>query len=126
MSMTYDISTDRGKVRFLLQDTDPTNYAFVDSEVDALLTFVPGDLYGAAALGCETKGRSQLMVPGATRAADGSSVTRRSMDDWLKMAVALRASGGVVTGTWDTSTPNELLDSFRPEWRGINDLPVVE
>jgi hypothetical protein len=129
MSFTYDVSTDRGKVRFLLQDNDVSNYAFQDSEIDALIVFAPANLFAAAALGCEAKGRSQLVVARQTRSADGSNVLRRSIDDWLKMAVALRnsaLSGGLVSDTWDVSTPNEVLDSFRPEWVGINDLPVVE
>ena len=38
MAFSYDISTDRGKVRFLIQDNDSTNYAFQDGEIDFLIS----------------------------------------------------------------------------------------
>ncbi len=39
MSFTYDLSTDRGKVRLSLGDTGPANsYVFEDDEIDYFLT----------------------------------------------------------------------------------------
>jgi hypothetical protein len=37
MAFTYDISTNRGKVRFLVGDTDATDYFLEDNEIDYLL-----------------------------------------------------------------------------------------
>ena len=129
MAFTYDITTDRGKVRFLVQDNDATTYVFQDAEIDYLITLAPGNLFIAAAMGCETKGRSQLILPEETRLGDGTVARRRAASEWLAMAAALRNDsmlGGLVTDTWNVSSPDEMLDSYRPEWRGINDIPIVE
>ncbi len=38
MAFTYDITTDRGRVRFNLGDTDSAAYWFEDAEVDQMIT----------------------------------------------------------------------------------------
>lgn len=128
MAFTYDITTPRGKVRLLCTDVDGTNAIFDDAEIDTFLLLAPANLFSAAALACETWARSQSRLDAATRAGDTTD-TRRTPESLLKLAALLRDSalnGGLVTDQISTSTPGELLDSFRPEWRGINDLPVVE
>lgn len=129
MAFTYDISTNRGKVRFLSTDSDALNPVFTDDEVDAVLALVPSSLYNAAALLVEVWAQSRSKLSLQVRQADGSFVLRNTPEELLSIAAALRAaglSGSLVTGNWSTSTPGELLDSYRPEWRGISDLPVVE
>ena len=57
MSFTYDPTTDRGKVRLLLGDTDTAtaaNQIFSDAEIDAFLSIESGEVYAAAAAGCES------------------------------------------------------------------------
>ena len=129
MAFTYDISTDRGKVRALCTDTDSTNYTFNDAEIDAFIELAPANLFAAAALAAETWARTRSKLAVVMRNADGSSTERSRMNELLVLARSLREaalSGGLVSGAISASTPNELLDSYRPEWRGINDLPVVE
>jgi hypothetical protein len=127
---TYDPTTDAGKVRFLIADTDEVNYVFTDAEIGVFLLLAPANLQSAAALACETWARSQAKLTAEVREADGSSRRRRTVSELLELAAALRSSAltdaGLVIDTIDTSTPNEYLDSYRPEWRGITDLPVVE
>lgn len=48
MAFTYDITTDRGRVRFNLADTDSSAYTFEDAEIDQLLS-TEGDVDGATA-----------------------------------------------------------------------------
>lgn len=51
-SFTYDISTDRGRCRFLVADTVQANAHFDDAEIDAMLTLhgsVKGAVYELAA-----------------------------------------------------------------------------
>ena len=48
MAFTYDITTDRGRVRFNLSDTDSTAYVFEDEELDQILT-TEGGVEGATA-----------------------------------------------------------------------------
>jgi hypothetical protein len=129
MAFTYDISTNRGKVRALITDVDSTDYVFEDAEVDAFITLAPSNLFSAAALLCETWARSRSKLAASMRGADGSVTARYSMGSLLALAASLRSaalSGALVTDTWSTGSPGELLDSYRPEWRGITDLAVVE
>lgn len=129
MSWTYDVTTDRGKVRLLCTDSDATSPVFDDSEIDVFLALMPSSLFAAAALACETWARSRSKLSLRVRNADGTTQERYSMAELLALAKSLREaalSGALVTDTLSIATPNELLDSYRPEWRGINDLPVVE
>lgn len=130
MAYTYDVTTARGKVRLLSTDNDSTNPVFDDSEIDAFLALSAANVYASAALACETWARSRSKVSRQVRNADGTTSARYSMSELLALAKSLReaalSDNGLVSDTWSASTPGELLDSYRPEWRGINDLPVVE
>jgi hypothetical protein len=129
MALTYDVATDRGKVRLLSTDSDATNPTFDDSEIDAFLLLAPGSVYEAAALACETWARSRSKLSQVVRQLDGSSQTRYTMAELLALAGSLREaalSGALVTDAFSALVPGELLDSYRPEWRGLFDLPVVE
>ena len=48
MAFTYDITTQRGRVRLNLADTDSTAYVFEDAEIDQLLS-AEGGVDGATA-----------------------------------------------------------------------------
>lgn len=48
MAFTYDITTDRGRVRLNLGDTDSTAYTFEDAEIDQMLSD-EGDVGAATA-----------------------------------------------------------------------------
>ena len=122
MAFTYDIGTDRGKVRALCTDTDSTSYTFSDAEIDAFMELAPANLFTAAALLCETWARTKAKLALRIKAADGTVTERFAMKELLALAKSLREaalSGGLVTDTWSISEPNELLDSYRPEWRRI-------
>ena len=129
MAWTYDITTDRGKVRFLCTDSDTTSQVFDDSEIDACLSLSPSNVFSAAALACETWARSRSKISERIRNADGTISQRYTMGELLALAKSLREaalSGALITDRIKVTSPNEMLDSYRPEWRGINDLPVVE
>jgi len=66
MAFTYDLTTDRGKVRLLIQDTDETYEFYTDAEIDAFITLA-GDLDGdtvrnASALALESWASNQVMI----------------------------------------------------------------
>ena len=130
MAFTYDVTTDRGKVRMLCTDTDSTSPVFDDSEIDACMALAPANLFAAAALVCETWARSRSKLSVKMRNPDGTVTERYTMRELLSLAKSLReaalSDAGLVTDTLSASMPNEMLDSYRPEWRGINDVPVVE
>lgn len=53
MAFTYDISTDRGKVRRLIGDTNSADALFQDDEIDFFLDQAGSGIYQAAAYACE-------------------------------------------------------------------------
>ena len=53
MACTYDITTDRGKVRLLIADTSTTSCTFSDAEIDVFLTMASDVIYVAAAMALE-------------------------------------------------------------------------
>ena len=53
MAFTYDIDTNRGKVRLLLSDTNASDYQFEDDEIDAFLSMASSSLLLAASYALE-------------------------------------------------------------------------
>ena len=56
MAFTYDLSTDRGKVRFLIPDTDSASAFLTDEEIDHCLTQA-GTVKLAAVMACNMLAR---------------------------------------------------------------------
>ncbi len=62
MAATYDVTTDRGKVRLLIGDTDvtpETDAQFTDAEIDAFLSMASQDLKLAASYALESWASSE-------------------------------------------------------------------
>lgn len=53
MAFTYDINTNRGKVRRLCSDTDSGDQIFTDDEIDFFLDEASDNIYGAASAACD-------------------------------------------------------------------------
>ena len=86
MAFTYDLGTDRGKVRLLISDTnaaDTTLQVFQDDEIDALLAMNTG-VKRAAAAGLLVIASSLAMLDKVVRSQDLAT-------DGAKVADALRA-----------------------------------
>jgi fructose-1,6-bisphosphatase/sedoheptulose 1,7-bisphosphatase-like protein len=66
MAWTYDVTTDAGKVRLLISDTDvtggATNAIFDDSEIDAFLGLGGENVYLAAAHALDTIASNEVQV----------------------------------------------------------------
>ena len=92
MSVTYDISTDRGKLRFRLGDTNAAAPVFTDAEIDYLLT-TGGSVFEGLKLGVQ-----QLITSRAYRIKRATSLNL-TIDDTEQVA-QLRAwlndLGGVI------------------------------
>ena len=69
MAFTYDVSTDRGKVRLFVYDTDETEYVFEDEEVDVFLELNNESIWLASANACRVL---------AVRAADDAFAVKVS------------------------------------------------
>jgi len=78
MQATYDISTDTGKVRLMIADTDTSDALFADEEVAFALAQCDDCLYGAAAL--------LLRALAADRARLAVRVTRGGVSEDLTQA----------------------------------------
>jgi len=59
---TYDISTDAGKVRLLVGDTNTAAAVFEDSTIDAFLSLESSNVYAAAALALESLAANRVRV----------------------------------------------------------------
>ncbi len=66
MAFTYNLTTEAGKVRLLITDTDYTNPIFEDNEIDVFLSFTAvdgtNDINLAAAVALETIAASEALV----------------------------------------------------------------
>lgn len=65
MAFTYIVTTDRGKVRLLIDDRDTAvvaNQFFQDDEVDAFLELNGGGVLRSAAMALEAMAASEVMV----------------------------------------------------------------
>lgn len=80
MAFTYDTTTDRGKVRLLLGDSDSANAIFDDDETDAFLAMGDDEPFLAAALGAESIASSELYIQKVIQImdlkTDGASAAR--------------------------------------------------
>jgi hypothetical protein len=64
MPHTYDVTTDRGKVRLLINDvsTNPALQIFQDAEIDAFLGLEDSNIRRAAAMGLLTIAGNEVMI----------------------------------------------------------------
>lgn len=65
MAFTYSPSTDRGKVRLLISDTDDsdaTRQLFTDEEIDTFLTLRASSVFRAAATALRTIASNEVQV----------------------------------------------------------------
>lgn len=90
-TFTYDLSTDRGTVRFLIGDSDPAEPIFWDEEIDKALEMAGGNTREAAALAYETWARNRAKLDLMMR-QQGISSQREASSQLLQLAAAIRTS----------------------------------
>ena len=128
MSFSYDVTTNRGKVRWLVQDTTDTTARpalMQDAEVDYALT-TEMNVFMAAAL-CADVLASRFRGT-ASKTVGGLSI-RYDQTFWEGIAKQLRARGSthqvISAGGWnkdDRDTYFEDADIVQPEfWKGIHE-----
>lgn len=84
MAFSFDLSTDTGKIRLLIPDTNAASAFFTDADVTAFLQMEGGRVKRAAALALETMASSEAYTQKAIRLLDLST-------DGPKVAAELRA-----------------------------------
>ena len=106
MTFTYDPTTDRGRVRLIITDTDSTHEIFNDGEIDAFLDLSDQDIRLASAQALDTIASSEALVQKRITqmdlSTDGPAVARALRDhaetlrqqvnegsafDWAEMVV---------------------------------------
>ena len=90
MAFTYDITTDRGKVRLLIPDRTATQYLFEDDEIDYFLAAEGSVIKRAAALGLETMAADEAYVQKVIKLMDLSTNGAATAEALLKRAALLR------------------------------------
>lgn len=93
MTATYDLSTDVGKVRLLIPDTDVDEAAdalFSNEEISALLGLEGDSVRRAAALALETLASSEAYVQKVIRLQDLQTNGAQTAKALMERAAALR------------------------------------
>lgn len=62
MTATYDVTTDAGRVRLLITDTNTDTPVFEDAEIDAFLGMYHSNVHRAAAEALDTIATSQVLT----------------------------------------------------------------
>lgn len=108
MAFTYDVSTDRGKVRLLITDVQEANPLFQDAEIDAFLT-LNTSVRMAAAAALEVIAASEVLVlkkiTNLDLETDGPAVAR----ELRELAKQLRAQDSTL-GAFDIA--EQIVDPF--------------
>lgn len=90
MAFTYDVSTDVGKIRLAIFDTNPDAYIFEDGELSAFLSMEGSNIKRAAALALETMASNEAYVLKAIRLLDISTDGSKTAASLMQRAAALR------------------------------------
>ena len=95
MAFTYDPTTDRGRVRLQIGDTDTVNadrQLFTDAEIDAFLALNTSIVKLAAADALEAIAANQLMVLKVMKNMDVTTDGSKVADSFRELAKDLRKS----------------------------------
>lgn len=101
MPFTLDSTTDRGKVRLLIGDTDTAselNQIFTDAEIDAFLDLENSEVYPAAAAAC------QAIAASASRTKVAERAVGEGAEHFRALAVQYRERS--------VAEPSEEIDSM--------------
>lgn len=108
MAFTYDPTTDRGKVRLLIHDTDTAdvdNQFFSDAEIDAFLSMNNQDVWLAAATGLDSLAADQAMTLKVMRIlhlqTDGRAMAQALRDQAKQLREQHETAQGDYDGLFD-------------------------
>jgi hypothetical protein len=89
MTVTYSLSTDVGKVRLKIGDTDTTDYHFTDEEIEVFLDNNSDNINLASAEALEAWANAYAANPSSENIG-GYSYSQKVVDNMLKTAQRLR------------------------------------
>lgn len=122
---TYDLSTNAGKVRLLIADTNAADVLFLDGEIDAFLTMAGNGLHRAAAMAVRAIVADRAKLAKRVR-REGYESEEFAVSDLLKLADTLEAQEGAADGgiqVGQAPLTDDHFEAFRPTWvDGTEDL----
>lgn len=121
MAFTYEVSTDAGKVRMIITDTDASSPLFQDDEIEAYLALKGGSILLAAASALDTIASSEALILKKIRlldvTTDGPAVAKALRDHANKLREESLTDDGV--GAFDIA--EWVVDDFseRDYWHNL-------
>ncbi len=113
MTTTYDLTTDIGRVRLNIPDTDIANAEFTDEELQAFLDQEQSNIFFAAADAVDVLATNNAHILKVTTSlgftVDGASVSA----ELRARAASLRAQGRSATGSATISTGVAIVRNHR-------------
>ena len=117
--MALDLSTDRGKVRLLIQDDNETYEFFTDAKIDAFIT-IAGDMEGllvqnASAIALESWSSNQVLILKVVTLLDVET-------DGAKVAAEMRARAAVLRNDAITNSSDarfEIAEMALGHWSWV-------
>ncbi len=113
--MSYDITTNVGKVRLLIGDTDESDEVFSNTEITHFLTTHSSNINLASAMALKAWAAKYAVAPASEKIGD-YSYTQKIVDNMNKLAVELEEK--------DASTP--YLAWAEIDLSGVADTTVSE
>lgn len=116
MAFTYDITTDTGKMRAIIPDTNATgSHLFEDAELAAFLAIEGNSVKRGAALAVETIATNEALVLKVIKLLDLTTDGAKLSDALLKRAALLRQQANdeefaVSGGAFDVA--EQVFDDF--------------
>lgn len=111
--MAYDVTSDVGKVRLLLNDTGEP-FVFEDVEVQAFLDLEGGVVKLAAAQAIDTNADNEALASKVLRTQDLSTDGAKVAEALRKRAAALRAQAAAELGDGDDGAYFEIVPTNGP------------
>ena len=115
MACTYDVTTDRGKVRLIIGDTSTTACVFSDAEIDIFLSMNSSNINLASAEALGAWAAKYATAPDSERIGD-YSYTQKIIANMNKLKKELEEK--------DASTP--YMTWAEPKLSGIADTSISE
>ena len=111
MTTTYDLSTNVGKVRVRIGDTNTSDAFFTDEEITVFLT-AESDNVNLAAADCLDAMAAAYGLNASSEKIGDYSYTQKAVDNMLKMSAKLRADDASKPyQTWGEMDLESLPDS---------------
>jgi hypothetical protein len=113
VTFSYDLTTDIGKVRLNIPDTDSADAIFTDEEIQAFLDQEMSNIFFAAADACDTLATNQVYILKVKTSGDLQVNGAQVSAELRARAAALRDHGRSANGSSTVSTGMAIVRGHR-------------